>query len=131
MNDKTIIDITKLDAEKHAENVTKRAAAYSEKIIHQASIISEKEYQKFLLERLEKDNGFVVRKANNFDRYYAIDREMLFKFLCDTQAETMDHLRKIYKNDLEETIISFINSETTKKRGSLIEVLKHGIELSN
>lgn len=43
----------------------------------------------------------------------------------------MDYLRKIYKDDLEETIVSFINAETTKTRGSLIEVLKHGIELSN
>ena len=57
MDDKTIIDITSVDAERHAENFAKRAAAYSEKILHHASILSEKEYQKFLLERLEKDNG--------------------------------------------------------------------------
>ena len=131
MDDKTIIDITNLDAEKHAENFAKRVASYSEKLLHRASILSEKEYQKFLLERLEKDNGYVIRKASNFDRYYAVDREMLFKFLEDTQHETMEYLRKIYKSDLEETIVSFINAETTKTRGSLIEVLKHGIELSN
>lgn len=114
-----------------SEDTVRRAKIYHEKLIHQASILSEKEYQKFLLERLEKDNGFVVRKATNFDRYYAVDREMLFKFLNDTQPDTMNYLRKIYKDDLEETIVSFINAETTKTRGSLIEVLKHGIELSN
>ena len=114
-----------------SEDTVRRAKIYHEKLIHQASILSEKEYQKFLLERLEKDNGFVVRKATNFDRYYAVDREMLFKFLNDTQSDTMDYLRKIYKDDLEATIVSFINAETTKTRGSLIEVLKHGIELSN
>ena len=119
------------DETQQAENVVKRIAAYSDRLIHYASILSEKEYQKFLLERLEKDNGFIVRKASSFDRYYAMDREMLFKFLNDTQPETMDYLRKIYKGDLEETIVSFINTETTKSRGSLIEVLKHGIELSN
>ena len=43
----------------------------------------------------------------------------------------MDYLRKIYKDDLEDTIVSFINAETTKARGSLIDVLKHGIEISN
>ena len=131
MDDKTIIDITNLDAEKHAENAAKRVAAYSEKLRHHASILSEKEYQKFLLERLEKDNGYVVRKASDFDRYFAVDREMLFKFLEDTQHETMEYLRKIYKSDLEETIVSFINAETTKTRGSLLDVLKHGIEISN
>lgn len=55
---------------------------------------------------------------------------MLFKFLEDTQHETMEYLRKIYKSDLEETIVSFINAETTKARGSLLDVLKHGIEIS-
>lgn len=131
MNDKISFENSGFNTKNHEANTSKREMGFDEKLIYQASIISEKEYQKFLLERLEKDNGFVIRKAINFDRYYAIDREMLFKFLCDTQADTMDHLRKIYKNDLEETIISFINAETTKKRGSLIEVLKHGIELSN
>lgn len=66
MDDKTIIDITNLDAEKHAENAAKRVASYSEKLLHHASILSEKEYQKFLLERLEKDNGYVIRKAIAF-----------------------------------------------------------------
>lgn len=100
-------------------------------LAHQASVLSEKEYQKFILERLEKDNNYIIRNAKKFDRHFAMDREMLFKFLNDTQSETMDYLRKIYKNDLEETIINFINAETTKSRGSLIEVLKHGIEISN
>ena len=100
MDDKTIIDITSVDAEKHTENVAKRAAAYSKNLLHHASILSEKEYQKFLLERLEKDNDYVIRKASNFDRYFAVDREMLFKFLEDTQHETMEYLRKIYKHSM-------------------------------
>ena len=95
------------------------------------NILSEKDYQKFFLERLEKDNGYVVRKAAHFDRSFAMDREMLFQFLNDTQSDTMEYLRKIYKADLEDTIVSFINAEVTKARGSLIEVLKHGIEISN
>lgn len=95
------------------------------------NILSEKDYQKFLLERLEQDNGFVIRKASNYDRLFAVDREMIFQFLNATQPDTMEYLRKIYKADLEDTIVSFINTETTKARGSLVEVLKHGIEISN
>ena len=129
MDDKNILELHV--EQQDTDGTAKRAAEYHKRLIHQTSIVSEKEYQKFLLERLKKDNGFVVRKATNFDRYYAVDREMLFKFLNDTQPDTMDYLRKIYKDDLEETIVSFINAETTKTRGSLIEVLKHGIELSN
>lgn len=95
------------------------------------NILSEKDYQKFLLERLSQDNGYIIRDSRKFDRYFAVDREMLFQFLNTTQPDTMDYLRKIYKNDLEDTVVSFINSEVTKTRGSLIEVLKHGVEISN
>lgn len=104
--------------------------AYAERIMH-GSILSEKEYQHFIIDKLEKNNGYVVRKAANYDRLFAVDREILFKFLNDTQPEQMDTLRKIYKNDREDTIVNFINSETTKTRGSLLDVLKHGIEMSN
>lgn len=95
MDDKTIIDITNLDAEKHAENAAKRVASYSEKLLHHASILSEKEYQKFLLERLEKDNGYVIRKASNFDRYFAVDREMLqLSIMIEQQKQQSSSLQR-------------------------------------
>ena len=94
-------------------------------------ILTEKEYQHFIMDRLSQDNGYVVRKATSFDRLFAVDREMLFKFLNDTQPEEMEALRKIYKSDLEDTIVSYINAEVTKARGSLLSALKHGIEMSN
>ncbi|TGA96335.1 type I restriction endonuclease subunit R [Sporolactobacillus shoreae] len=94
-------------------------------------ILSEKDYQHFIMERLAQDNGYIIRQATSFDRLFAMDREMLYKFLNETQPEAMRALRKIYKTGLEDTIVSFINSEATKSRGSLLEVLKHGIEMSN
>ena len=95
------------------------------------SILTEKEYQHFIMDRLSQDNGYVVRKATSYDRLFAMDRELLFQFLNDTQSDEMAALRKIYKADLEDTLVSFINAETTKARGSLLDVLKHGIEISN
>ena len=95
------------------------------------NILSEKEYQHFIMDRLVQDNGYIVRKATNYDRFFAMDRELLFRFLNDTQPDEMDALRKIYKTDLEDTIVGFINAEVTKARGSLLDVLKHGIEISN
>lgn len=94
-------------------------------------ILTEKQYQKFILDYLENNNGYVVRKNKDFDRLYAMDKEMLFKFLNDTQPDEMDTLKKIYKADLEATLINYINMEMTKNRGSLLEVLKHGVEISN
>lgn len=95
------------------------------------NILSEKEYQRYIIDELVNNNGYIERKAANFDRYFAIDREMLFKFLWDTQSPTMLELKNIYKDNLEETIVNYLNSEMTKKRGSLLNVLKHGIELTN
>ena len=95
------------------------------------NILTERDYQDFLLERLNKDNGFVIRKSGDFDRSFAIDREMLFRFLDETQPDTMEYLRKIYKDDLKDTIIHHINAEITKERGSLVDTLKHGVEISN
>ena len=96
------------------------------------NILSEKEYQRFIINQLtDKDTGFVERKASSFDRFFAMDKEMLFKFLGDTQPEEMEALRKVYKSDLEATIVNYINREATKGSGSLLGVLKHGIEISN
>lgn len=95
------------------------------------SILSEKEYQHFIMDYLKENNGYIIRKDKDFDRLYAMDKEMLFKFLNDTQPDEMEILRKIYKGDLEETLINYLNTEITKKRGSVLEVLKHGIEISN
>ena len=94
------------------------------------SILSEKEYQHFIMDELVK-NGYVIRNSRNYDRVFALDRELLFKFLHDTQPEAMESLRKIYKNELETTLINFINNEMAQKGGSLLDILKNGVELSN
>lgn len=94
-------------------------------------ILTEKQYQHFIMDYLKTKNGYLVRKNKDFDRLYAIDRKMLFDFLNDTQPDGMDTLKKIYKQDLEETLVSYINMEMTKNRGSLLEVLKHGVEIAN
>lgn len=95
------------------------------------NILSEKQYQRYIIDELVNSNGYIERKATAFDRYLAIDRELLFKFLWDTQADTMEALRKIYKSALEDTIVNYLNAEMTKTKGSLLSVLKHGVELAN
>ena len=94
------------------------------------NVLSEKEYQKFFLERL-KEYGYEIWPQTNYDRMYAIDRQSLFRFLNATQPQAMIALNKIYKDQTEETIVSAINAEETKVRGSRLSVLKHGIDISN
>lgn len=92
-------------------------------------ILTEKEYQRFIIERLQK-NGFVERKATKYDRLVAMDREMLFAFLRATQKDTVESLEKIYKDKFEETFVNYLNQQLTSNNGGLLYVLRHGIELS-
>lgn len=94
-------------------------------------ILTEKEYQHYIMDELVK-HGYVIRNAKtDYDRAFAMDRGILFKFLQNTQPEAMDALTKIYKDKTEDTVISFLNAEMTKERGSLLNVLKNGVEISN
>ena len=95
------------------------------------NILSEKDYQHQIIDFLRDNNGYVERKAVNYDRRFAMDREMLFKFLEDTQPDTIEALKKIYKADMEETIVNVINQASTSPKGSLIETIKNGIDISN
>lgn len=93
-------------------------------------ILSEKDYQHFISHYLETENGFILRKGGNFDRYFAMDKELLFRFLKDTQPEAMEALHKIYKDATEETIVNYINNKIMDT--SLIETLKsETLEISN
>lgn len=47
------------------------------------NVLTEKEYQKFILERLS-EQGYTVTPSSNYDRLFAVDRETLFKFLYAT-----------------------------------------------
>lgn len=95
------------------------------------NILTEKQYQRYIIERLVSDNGYIERHFSCFDARFAMDRELLFKFLEETQSETLAALRKIFKDKTEDTIVAHLNTEMTKVHGSLLSVLKHGVEISN
>lgn len=94
------------------------------------NILTEKEYQRFIIDKLVSGNGYTERKSVKFDRKFAIDRELLFKFLDDTQPDAMANIRKAYKEATEDTVVNFINAEIIKSRSNLISVLKHGVEIA-
>ena len=89
------------------------------------------EYQKFIIDYLVENNGFIQRFNKDFNPYYAMDIDCLFNFLYNTQPEKMEQLEKIHKEGLRDTLVNFINNNITHKNSSLINVLKHGIEIDN
>lgn len=86
------------------------------------------DYQKLILDYLEKFNGYLVRDSKEFNAGFAMDTHMLFKFLNDTQKDEVESLRKLYGEQTEEIIINYLNNEINKDYRSLIDVLKNGIE---
>lgn len=94
-------------------------------------VLSEKEYQRYIINKLVQNDGYVEAPATDFDRLFAINRKALFSFLQDTQGDKLAALQKIYKGKTEEVLIGFINQEETKSSGSRLSVFKHGIDLSN
>lgn len=94
-------------------------------------ILTEKQYQHEIMDYLQDHDRYRIRKATDYDRAFAMDRGMLFEFLNQSQPDVMDELRKIFKEDTEETIVNVINQSATSEKSSLVEVLKSGIEISN
>lgn len=94
------------------------------------NILSEKEYQKYILKKLAA-SGYEIQPADHYDRFFAVSRPELMRFLETTQPDEIESLKKIYKEKTEEVIVSAINAEETKKRGSRLDVLKHGVEIAN
>lgn len=92
-------------------------------------ILSELQYEDYIVKQLVKNNDYVARTNLDFDRYYAVDRELLFRFLEDTQKDILTKIKRIYKDDYQETIVAKLNSDIISK--SLIYVLKHGISIAN
>lgn len=95
-----------------------------------------KDYQRLIINYLRDVNGFEERPAAAFHAGLAMDTELLFRFLEDTQHETMEALRRMYEDRTEETILNLINKEVNRSSGKLIsrgliDVLKHGIEFDN
>ena len=89
------------------------------------------DYQQLILERLHEENGYRIRPAEKFSPGLAMDKELLWEFLEDTQPETLDGLRSIYRENTRETVINYINTEINKPSRGLIDVLKHGVEFDS
>ena len=71
------------------------------------TIISERyDFQKFILNVLETNNGYIVRDAKkHYAKHLAMDTELLIKFVERTQEEEIAAFRKIHKDFLRIRIL--------------------------
>lgn len=90
------------------------------------------DYQRLIIDELVKKNKYIERVAkDHYNSAYAMDTELLLKFLNDTQPEKMERLKRIYRDNFENTIINTINNDICSRNGSLIDSLKNGVEFDN
>ena len=99
--------------------------------IKSGQLREKEDYQKYILEMLEKENEYKIRPATSFDAGYGMDTGLLFEFLYATQEESVIKLEKLYKEKTKQTILNYINNEINKKNRCLLDVLKHGVEFDN
>ena len=66
------------------------------------------DFQQWIIKDLKEKNGYIQRDAAQYDPRLAMDVELLWDFLMETQEETMDY---ILKKLTKETIINLINTE--------------------
>ena len=91
-----------------------------------------KDYQRYIIDYLVNENKFIERYDNqgHFNPIYAMDVELVIKFLEETQPDKIEQIRKIHDN-ANELIIKRINAEITKSDSSLIQRLKKGVYFDN
>ena len=84
------------------------------------------DFQQWIIKDLKDKNGYIQRDATCYDPRLAMDVELLWDFLMETQEETMDYLLKKLS---KETIITLINKEIVK--GGFLFALKEGVFIEN
>mgnify|MGYP000998542702 CR=1 FL=1 len=87
--------------------------------------LSEKGFEEYVEEHLLND-GYIKGNPADFSKEYAIDTEILFEFLEDTQPKKVQRLKEIYKDQYRSKVLNRLDTEL-KKRG-IIDVLRHGIK---
>lgn len=84
------------------------------------------DFQQWIIKDLRDKNGYIQRDATCYDPRLAMDVDLLWDFLMETQEETMDYLLKKLS---KETIINLINTEIVK--GGFLFALKEGVFIEN
>ncbi|UZW12850.1 type I restriction endonuclease [Clostridium pasteurianum] len=76
------------------------------------------------------ESGYVKRKiegkASEDFKKYAIDVEVLFQFLEDSQAKSLGKLKKVYKDNYKEKILERITKEISSR--GIIDCIRHGVK---
>ena len=95
---------------------------YTQDNIHRENVL-----QYHLIDQLIKNQGYVQRTTDDFDRSTALDKALVMRFIKDTQAEEWTRLEEQYTAAAETEFFKQLE-KAIKQRGTL-DVLRQGIKL--
>lgn len=89
--------------------------------------LKEEAFEKFIFNELKKLHKFKQRDdAKDYNHELALDPELLFEFINDTQPEKMQKIEDLGREAVRDRVLKRIVSELNKR--GLIDVLRKGVE---
>jgi len=95
---------------------------HNSQTVHRETVL-----EQHLVDRLVTSQGYVERAPDDYDRATAMDRQLVAKFVQDTQAEEWKKLEEHYTTAAEAEF--FKQLEKALKTRSTLDVLRQGIKL--
>ena len=82
-------------------------------------------FEKHIVDYLVDSNKYVERANTNYDTINCIDEDLLFQFLEETQAKSLEKLKRYHKDLYKQKIVKRLTDQIKQK--GVIEVLRKGI----
>lgn len=105
--------------------------AYAESVHtvrHGGNPLTEHDFQRLIIDSLVESGEYVERDSkHDYDPVYAMDTELLFDFLEQTQHDSMERLRSIYDGGYQATVLNVIDQEI--RRHGLLQAIWDGVSL--
>lgn len=99
-----------------------KTRTYSKDAIHRENVL-----QYHIIDKLAENQGYIKRSSDDFDRKIALDKELVLKFIKNTQNSEWQKLEESYSASAENEFFKQLE-KALKQRGTL-DVLRQGIKL--
>ncbi len=86
---------------------------------------NEKAFEEYIEKVLVKQQGYESRSSDKYDAELAIDKELLLKFLENTQGEKIEKLRQLHSDGMEEKLFKRIDGKIAER--GVLDVLRNGV----
>lgn len=87
----------------------------------------EKDLESFIESYLLKNNAYIKRVSQNYDKDLCFDKELLISFLESTQSKALDELKRRLGEGYKDEVLKHIASKITKQ--GIVKSLQNGIEI--